>query len=397
MGMETFIRNVDKELYKEGANWRGPEGQKTSPVRYFCAKAEFEGIGPEDKVLEKREKHYLRKFKVPEPLEATPRAEKIKGYARDSWYVESIFKELGIPLRGPETPTVGQCFGGAAKGFSVTSVQAIFPIFYDNAIIAGLLAQPLLDRLVSDTVQVNSGTADHVVMNENTWDRATGEIGEWTRFPEMSISATNAPVTLKKWGGILKSSDEAVRRARLPIFQRGLERIGRQLANDLTDFALDVLILGDGNTGTALSGAADIQAAASTGNPTYADLVATMLLFKIGYQPTDLLATKESWLDLLNMPEFKDPLAGFRFQANGVPPTPLGLNLHRWDSLASSGWATTKILMWQDDISLIQYQEGGITSESDRIVNGQWSEIATSLYTAFAIADREARKMGSGW
>ena len=397
MAMETFVKNVDKDLYKEGAAWRGPNGQKTSPVRYFCAKADAEGIGPDAKVLDKREKHYLRKFRVPESLEATPRGEKVKGYARDSWYVETMFKEMGIPIRGADTPTVNECFGGAAKGFSVTSVQAIFPIFYDNAIIAGLLAQPLLDRLVADTVQVNSGTADHVVMNENTFDRSTGEIGEWTRFPEMSISATNAPITLKKWGGILKSSDEAVRRARLPIFQRGLERIGRQLANDLTDFALDVLLLGDGNTGTALSGAADIQATATTGAPTYADLVSTMLLFKIGYEPTDMLATKETFVDLLNMPEFKDPQAGFRFQANGVVPTPLGLNLHRWDSLASSGWATTKILMWDANISLIQYQEGGITSESDRIVNGQWSEVATSLYTAFAIADRDARKLGTGW
>ena len=388
MSMESFCKNVDKHIYKEGENWRGPGGQKTDPVTYFCAKAMKEGIGPEEKELEKREKHYLRKYRVPE--EMIHREHKVKEYARKSWYIDTIFKDLGVPLRGPDAATV-------AKAFTVTSVQAIFPIFYDQAIVAGLLAQPLLDRLVSETVQVNSGTADHVVMNENTWDRATGEIGEWTRFPEVSISAANAPVTLKKWGGILKASDEAIRRAPLPIFQRGMERIGRQLANDLTDFALDVLLLGDGNTGTALSGSADIQAAATTGAPTYADLVATMLLFKIGYEPTDLLATKESWLDLLNMPEFKDPLAGFRFQANGVPPTPLGLNLHRWDSLASSGWATTKILMWQADIALVQYNEGGITSESDRIINGQWQEVATSLYTAFAILDREARKLGSGW
>jgi hypothetical protein len=390
MALDTFVKNIDKHLYEEGANWSGPGGEKTTPVKFFCTEAAKEGIGPDDKTIEKRERHYLRKYKVPEFYEHTDRATKIKEHAYQTWYVEEVFKALKTPVVGPETPTV-------AKAFTVTATQAIFPIFYDTAIIAGMLAMPLLDRLVSQSVQVNSGTADHVVMNENTWDRATGEIGEWTRFPEMSISATNAPIILKKWGGILKASAEAIRRARLPIFQRGLERIGRQLAIDLTDFALDVLILGDGNTGTALSGAADIQAAASTGNPTYFDLVSTFLLFKIGYEPTDMLATKESWLDLLTMSEFKDPLAGFRFQANGVPPTPLGLDLHRWDSLASSGWATTKILLWQRDIALIQYSEGGITSDSNRIVNGQWEEIATSLYTAFAIADREARKLGSGW
>lgn len=388
MGMETFVKNVDRHIYDEGVNWTGPQGQKTDPVTYFCHQAAKEGIGPETKELEKREVHYLRKFQVPEF--ATKRAAKIKDYAKKSWYVETCFKDCGVALRGPEATTV-------AKAFSVTSTQAIFPIFYDNMIVAGLLAQPLLDRLVAETVQVNSGSADHVVMNENAWERATGQIGEWTRFPEMSISATNAPVTLKKWGGILKASDEAIRRARLPIFARGLERIGRQLANDLTDFALDVLLLGDGNTGTALSGSADIQASAVTGSPVYSDLVALLLLFNVGYAPTDLIATRESWLDLLNMAEFKDPLAGFRFQATGVPPTPLGLNLWRWDSLASSGWATTKILMLQADAALVQYQEGGITSESERIINGQWQQVATSIYTAFAILDRDARKLGTGW
>lgn len=388
MSMASFMKNVDREIYKAGENWRGPAGEKTDPLTYFCHELAKDGVGPDTKALEKRETHFLRKYRVPD-FNVT-RAAKIKDYARKSWYVDAAFREGGIHLRGPEASTV-------AKAFGVTSIQGIFPIFYDSAVIAGLLAQPLLDRLVAETVQVNSGTADHVVMNENAWDRATGEIGEWTRFPEVSISATNAPVTLKKWGGILKASDEAIRRARLPIFQRGLERIGRQLANDLTDFALDVLLLGDGNTGTALSGSADIQAAAVTGSPTYADLVAQLLLFNVGYEPTDLIATRESWLDLLTMAEFKDPLAGFRFQANGVPPTPMGLNLWRWDSLASSGWATTKILMFQADIALVQYQEGGITSESERIINGQWSQVATSIYVAFAILDREARKLGSGW
>jgi hypothetical protein len=379
---------VDRGLYKDAVNWTGPEGQKTDPVTYFCHKAAEEGVGPDTKTLEKREVHYLKKFQVPEF--ALNRSAKVKDFARKSWYVEAFFKDSGVAVRGPEAATVG-------KAFSVSNIQAIFPIFYDTMIVAGLLAQPLLDRLVAETVQVNSGVADHVVMNENVWDRSTGRIGEWTRFPEMTIRAASAPVVLQKWGGILKASDEAIRRARLPIFARGLERIGRQLANDLTDFGLDVLLLGDGNPGTPLSGTGDIQAAAVTGSPVYSDLVALLLLFNVGYAPTDIIATRESWTDLLNMAEFKDPLAGFRFQATGVPPNPLGLNLWRWDSLASSGWATSKILMFQADAALVMYQEGGITSESDRIINGQWSEVATSIYTAFAILDRDARKVGTGW
>jgi hypothetical protein len=385
MSMKQFVANVDRHIYDEGDRWVGPQGEKVGAMRYFAAKAEEAGIAPEDKELEKREQHYLRKFRV--PVETMwEREEKIKAYARDSYAIEAIMTDLGVPPKGPDAATVG-------KAFTVSAVQAIFPIFYDTIVVAGLLAQPLLDRLVAMTTQVNSGTADHVVMNENSWDRATGEIGEWTRFPELAISASNAPVVLKKWGGILKASDEAIRRARLPIFQRGLERIGRQLANDLTDFAMDVLLLGDGNTGSTAATVPTV----TTSSPSYFDLVATQINFPIGYQPTDLIATGTQWLKLLNFPEFKDPLAGFRFQGSGVPPTPLGMNLWRWDSLASSGWATSKVLMLEAERALAMYTEGGVSSESNRIVNGEWSSIKTSIYAAFAILDTNARRIGTGW
>jgi len=382
--MKAFVANIDRHIYDDGTNWTGPNGEKIAPLKYFAAKAEDAGIAPEDGELKKREEHYLRKFRCPvEGMEERER--KIKEHARDTYAIEKIMADLGCPTKGPDAPTV-------QKAFTVSAVQAIFPIFYDTVVVAGLLAQPLLDRLVAMTTQVNSGTADHVTMNENAWDRATGKIGEWSRFPELAISATNAPVKLIKWGGILKASDEAIRRARLPIFQRGLERIGRQLANDLTDFVMDVILLGDGN-----AGASPTQPVSTSGSPAYSDLIATQLKFPIGYQPTDIIATGTVWLKLLNLPEFKDPLAGMRFQGSGVPPTPLGMNLWRWDSLASSGWATTKLLMLESERCVVLYQEGGVQSESHRIVNGQFSEIATSLYAAPAILDTNARVVGTGW
>lgn len=385
MSMKAFVANIDRHIYDEGVNWTGPNQEKVAPLQYFAAKAEEAGIAPDDKELAKREEHYLRKFTVP-GLYMADRERKIKEYARDTYAVEAVMEhELKCSIKGPDAPTV-------QKAFTVSTVQAVFPIFYDTVVVAGLLAQPLLDRLVAMTTQVNSGTADHVLLNENTWDRSTGEIGEWTRFPELSISATNAPIKLRKWGGVLKASDEAIRRARLPIFQRGLERIGRQLANDLTDFVLDVILLGDGNAGASPS-----QATAVSGSPAYSDMIATQLKFPIGYQPTDIVASGTVWNKLLNFPEFKDPLAGFRFQGSGVPPTPLGMNLWRWDSLASSGWATTKILMLESERACVLYQEGGVTSEAERVVNGQWSSVTTSLYAGPAILDTNARVVGTGW
>lgn len=374
-------------FYKTAETAQGEEFEKIAPWQYFAQYARHHGVAPDDRELKAREDHYLSTWGVQEW--EVNRSQAVKAWARDSWSVERYMIDHGvIPTNQSAEPA-----STVRKAFNVTPVLAVFPIFYDTQIVAGILATPLLNRLVSQTVMVNSGTADHVVMNETVADRITGEIGEFTRFPELTISATNAPIKLKKWGGILRASDEAVRRARLPVFAAGLQRIGRQLAIDLTDFAIDVLMLGDGNAG-AVTGVV----AAVPGSPTYSDIVGTMLNFPIGYNPTDAIAPGVTIAKLLNFSEFKDPLSGFRFQATAQFPTPVGLMLHRWDSTGSTGWATNsatvipQMLFIQNDRCLVQYQEGGLTSESDRIINGEWSELKTSLYCGFAILDTNARR-----
>jgi len=49
---------------------------------------------------------------------------------------------------------------------------------------------------------------------------------------------------LKRFGASLTVSDTALRRQRLPAFERGLYKIGRQMARDLRDIALEELLDG---------------------------------------------------------------------------------------------------------------------------------------------------------
>jgi hypothetical protein len=392
MSMASFTKNLDKNIYPESLKPR-PDGTRSTPLTYFTEQAHAAGIGPTEaetaKVCSRLFAGFGMRSQFPEPGNLT-RYDWVSSYAQDKWVVDAVMKELGAPSRGPYAPTV-------EKAFTVTAIQAVFPIWYDSQIVEGVLANPLLPRLVAETLQITSGTADHVVMNEQTWERTMGEIGEWTRFPELSISATNAPIKTRKWGGILKASDEAVRRARLPIFARGLARIGMQLANDLTDFALDVLLSGDGNAGTPLSGAGDIYTVPVSGAPVYGDIVAQKMLFSIGYEPNIMIATRESITDILNMPQYQDQTMGVNSQVTGNLPMVLGMDLLRWDSLASSNWSTASTLMVDTQNALVQYSEGGIMTDFNRVVNGQWSEVATSIQTGFAILDRASRKKAVAW
>jgi len=382
--MKTFLANLDDGLYKEAKSLEIKSDYGSAPLQYLAMKAYEAGIAPSDAELRDREKAAMLKFDVPET--DLTRAAKVKQYAHDTYALEKTFEACGCPLWGADAGTVD-------KAFAVNTTRAIFPEFYDSQIVAGILAMPLLDVLVSHSETANRGVFDHITLSEAAADRSTGLAGEFTTFTETTVAATNAPIKVKKFGQVLKASDEAIRRSNLPIFARTLERIGMQLAIDLTDFAMDVLLLGDGNSGAATAVAAAVSAA-----PTFADWVSLLYNFGIGYNPTDFIATSTVLTKMVNIPEFKDPFAWSRpFQVSGSPPPVFGLTPHRWDSLGSSGWATTKVLVIQRNLALVQYSDGGLMSEQDRIINGQWSMVVTSINTAFAIWDSAARRVGTGW
>jgi hypothetical protein len=381
--MKTFVANLDDGLYLESYKVCNSE-YGSEPLQYLAMKAYEAGIAPSDKELATREQHYLRKFNIDDSQPS--RVRKAKQYAHDLYALEKVFEHFGVPIDDPES-TVD-------KAFTISTLRAVFPEFYDSLIVAGILAMPLLDVLVSHSETSNRTVFDHITLNETAADRSTSLAGEFTTFSETNITLANAPVKVKKFGQALKSSDEAMQNASLPVFQRTLERIGMQLMIDITDFALDVLLLGDGN-----SGAASATAAAVSGAPTFADWTSLIYAFAIGYQPSDFIATSNALTKLVTtIPEFKDPFAWSRpFQVSGVPPSVFGLNPHRWDSQGSSNWATTKVLVIQRDRCLAQYNNGGLKSEQDRIINGQWALVTTSLSTAFAIWDPASRRLGTGF
>lgn len=398
MSMSTFIKSFDDGMYPEAKNWRDPETDtKCTTTQYYAAKARENGAYPDEKVAKQREEHYLRQFRVPEDCwdGLTDRAVKIKAFARDSWAIEAAMRDLGMKTRGPMADDVNKAFG-------TSLALSIFPFFWDTAIQEGIMANPLLDLLVMETKNVTTGTAVHAYMAETEADRTVGEVGEFTSFPEVYVVASESTVKLKKFGGIIHYSDESMRRMRIPVFQRGVARIGRQIGIRMTDFALDVLINGDTQVGGAF-GAATTVAATAAGFPTYGDWVSLATDFPIGYEPTDFIFSKAGLRKALNVPEFKDPLAGFAFQSTAVLPQIMGMAPHRWDSAyTGSPFNTvtgnaTSVVMFERGLALTMYTDGGVNSESERHIDGGWTKFATSWWLTFGKWDVNAVRVGTGF
>ncbi len=63
------------------------------------------------------------------------------------------------------------------------------------------------------------------------------------KYPPQEAEALWSPkIELKRYGGVVTVSDEAIRLQRFLLFERELARIGRQVGIDSQDLALDILL-----------------------------------------------------------------------------------------------------------------------------------------------------------
>ncbi len=401
--MQSLTKDMTDGLYAHAKSYVDPATSlKAHPIQYLGMHAENAGVFPDDEKLDRLTERHIEKMISPawykhnrekmSVSEGFGWVDQIRDVVAAKWVLNEYFKD-----RPNKTVMTGRHADSMEKAFTVSPAElTVFPFFWDTLIVESILAVPLLDVLVADTVNVNSGTAVHAVMNETVLDRSIGITGEFGSFQEVNVTSTESTVRLIKFGGQITISDEAMRRQRIPVFQRGFARYGRQIGIDITDLMIDIILNGDSTYGGSTS-AVPTVAAAVPGTPVYSDYVKAMFTFNIGYEPTDYLMSKSGFTKQLNVPEFKDPLAGFKFQSQGVLPEMFGLMPHRWDSIKSTSWSPGGVVGDSTTERAIQrgrllslYQEGGLSTESDRDPRVQATTIVTSWYLIGALLDRLA-------
>lgn len=416
MSMQTLTRNMDDQFAAEARQkaaiekvWALPEtispiGSKghqrvqkavdpqvdavASTVRYFGELAKQEGVYPEAAEQAFWETYWLRKLGVNKHWDEPRREFKVREFASDWWAVMKLFEDQKSPA-WPEQPTAM-----VEKAFNTNSLQSVFPIFFDTNIVAGLLADPVLARLVSRSVAVNSHNATHIKMTDIDGDHLMGEAGEGTSFIQLIIKEAERAIKLRKFGGEILWTYEVMRLQRLDVLAESLQRIGTRYNQLKTDFALATLIDGDGAGDGAVTG----SAAATTGTPIYSDLITAEFAFTQGYMPDTIVAPYQVLVKLLNMVQYQDPLAGVLHQTTGAIPRPLGMDLVRWDATGRiSTYLSTTAVMFQSDRALVEYTEGGVITESERIIKAQWERSVVSEWVGYAVWDRAAAIRLTGW
>lgn len=363
--VKEFLKNVDKGFYHDARK----EG--LTPGQFLARQVE-----PAEAEVEKVCARLFKQYRVED--DGGYRSIAIREFAEEKAALNTVFRERKIR----RNDTVDKAF------FASDNDSALFPVFLATQIIAGQLAGSLVPRLAATEERIDAAVAEKITMNESETDRQLKFTGEGAELPKTKLSRAEGQVQLFKYGRVLEWTYESARRMKLDIISLFLQRMGIQMGIDETDDLIEVLIGGDGTSGSAV---VDTDAEVS-GTLDYDELIRIFQAFPKGYRMTDAVINDTNIRTILNMAEFKDPLIQLKFQENGIDDSfpLLGAMAHRWTSTNSTAFSTDRILAVDRRFAVKVLTEGDLLDESDKIIDKQINQRAMSYWKGYMKLDNNA-------
>ncbi len=259
------------------------------------------------------------------------------------------------------------------KFFETSNSAALFPEYVSRAVRQGMENADYLSDIIASKTVIDGMDYRSVVSSPTDDEKSLKPVAEGAVLPQTSVRTNENLVKLIKRGRMLVASYEAIKYQRLDLFTVTLRQIGAYIAREQLKDAVNVLISGDGN-----NNAAETVNVASSGTVTYDDLL--NLWGKLTpYELNTMLAPTDVMKKLLALTEMKDAQAGLTFQGTGKMITPMGAKLLHIPSMVSS-----KIIGLDKGCALEMVQSGGITMDSDKLIDRQLERASISCTAGFA-------------
>lgn len=275
---------------------------------------------------------------------------------------------------------------------TTTAGDQLFPAFLANVFVEARISAGLASRMCYADIPIDRLSYNKVRFNETADDRELRNVGIGEPLPLTEVSYLGTTIQMRKYGRRLQYAREVVASQPIPVIQAYVARLAREIAVSETDECLHILHAGDGETGSAVTDTTP----AVDGSLDYADLVTLELAFGNSYAADVLAADATSFQTILNMAEFKDPLARRQMGREvGIPyvPTPSGIGrIYRWSSTRCSHMAETGGRVAGVDSTgacyIVRY--GDLLEEQDTIIASGRQEVAISYLLAVVKGDPNA-------
>ncbi len=287
---------------------------------------------------------------------------------------------VGSPLDAFERQLAAA--GIRVNGKSPDSVELFFrqapsllPEFVTREIRRGMEMRPMYNQLTAAQTVIGANRYSPLYIGTTPNDKrlALRPIGDGAEIPQITVSEQLNTITVPDYGVALKTSYKTLRHKTTAQFKVLLWYIGFRLQADKIAMLTDVLINGDGNDNAATVINTDV-----TGTLDYDDLVKFWSEFS-PFELNTLICHKNKMRQLLTLAEFKDPLAGFKFQSTGELISPLGAKLVRCDEIA-----TDLVVGLDSRFAVEEVISQPLMVEFDKIIEQKFEEAVISESIAFA-------------
>ncbi|QEK12724.1 phage major capsid protein [Crassaminicella thermophila] len=290
---------------------------------------------------------------------------------------ERQLKRFDIVVKGKNADIV-------EKFFATNDSAVLFPEYISRTVLVGLEKANILPAIVATTTNIDEDTYRSIYMEDGTDSKKRKQlrrVSEGAKMPVTTIKTKEKVTDIFKYGRELDVTYEALRRKKLNVVEIFLQQIGRQIALDMAYDAVKVIISGDGNSNAAdVFTIGDSTIGGTAGTLTYDEYIAFWSELD-PYEMNTVLAPKVQLKDILTLPEFKDPQAGFTFQKDGKLISPLGAKLVRADQIKEQG--LDAIVGLDKGLCLEEVVEQGITTESDKLIDRQIERTVISRVGGF--------------
>jgi hypothetical protein len=278
----------------------------------------------------------------------------------------------GLRTNGRNAVTVEMFYRGA---------PALLPEFVLREIRRGMGMRPELGRLLASSAAVATSRYSPIKVNHTAADSdlSLRPVGEAAEIPAVNVTEQNNTIVIPDYGLTLKVTYKALRYRSMAQFRVLLWYIGYRLQSDKAAMVVDTIINGDGNANAASVVNTDV-----TGTIDYDDLVKFWNEF-YPYRPNVLVCHKDKIRSILTLAEFKDPLIGFSFQANGEITSPLGATLIRCDEVPAD-----YVIGLDNRFAIEEVVSQPLMIEYDKVIEQRIEEAVISESLAYAKIIKES-------
>ena len=257
---------------------------------------------------------------------------------------------------------------------------SLMPEFIMREIKKGQSMRPELSTIIANSTTVNNNRYTPFHIDTSATERLSlRPIGEGGEIPQIHVTEQTHSIDVPEYGLGLKASYKSLRYRTTAQFRVLLWYIGFRLQTDKIALAVNCILNGDGNTNPAR-----VVNAAVSGSLTYDDLITLWAEFE-PFELNTIICHVGQLKTILTLEEFKDPMAGYRFQGKGELFSPLGATLVRCDDVP-----TDLVIGIDSRFAVEEVITQPLTVEYDTIIAQRFEEAVISESVAYAKMIREA-------